>query len=315
MITLRRTDSGDTDFQKLVVELDKELSVRDGDEHSFYSQFNNLDTIKYVVVAYHENGPVGCGAIKGYSAGVMEIKRMFVPLDRRGEGIASAVLNELEAWAKELNAGKCILETGQKQPEAIRLYEKNGYRPIPNYGQYAGVENSICFEKELLKTPVIIQAVSPDQIETARRLFREYEAWFGLDLCFQDFEGEVRDLPGKYAPPDGRLLLAYEGGVPAGCVALRRLEVGVCEMKRLFVRDEFRGQGIGVSLIERIIEEGRSIGYKKLRLDTFAPKMGKAVELYRSHGFREIAPYYNNPYEKDVLFMELDLQWKVLKVT
>ena len=304
MITLKRTDSGDTDFQDLVSELDKELAVRDGDEHAFYSQFNNLDTIKHVVVAYNGEAPVGCGAIKEYSAGVVEIKRMFVPFNRRGQGIASIVLKELENWAGELKAEKCILETGLKQPEAIRLYKKNGYRPTPNYGQYVGVENSVCFEKDL---SIIIQAETSEHIETARRLFREYEAWFGLDLCFQDFEGEVRDLPGKYALPDGRLLIAYVGDVAAGCIALRKLEEGVCEMKRLFVRDEFRGRGVGVALIERIIGEGRSIGYKKLRLDTFAPKMGKAIELYRSHDFREIPQYYDNPYAADVLFMELDL--------
>jgi GNAT superfamily N-acetyltransferase len=304
MITLKRTDSGNTDFRQLVVELDKELAVRDGDEHAFYSQFNNLDTIKNVVVAYDGAEPVGCGAIKEYTDNIMEIKRMFVPLDRRGEGIASIVLKELENWASELGAEKCVLETGLKQPEAIRLYEKTGYCSIPNYGQYIGVENSVCFKKDLT---IIIHAATTGHIETARRLFREYEAWFGLDLCFQDFEGEVRDLPGKYAPPEGRLLLANVGEVAAGCVALRKLGDGICEMKRLFVRDEFRGLGIGVALIERIIDEGRSIGYKKLRLDTFAPKMGKAVELYRSHGFREIAPYYHNPYAADVLFMELDL--------
>lgn len=152
----------------------------------------------------------------------------------------------------------------------------------------------------------IIQAETPDQIETASVLLREYEAWFGMSLCFQDFEGEVRDLPGKYAMPDGRLLLAYVDKTAAGCIAMRKLEEGICEMKRLFVRDEFRGHRLGLTLIERVIGDARSAGYKKMRLDTFAPKMGKAVELYRSRGFREIPAYYNNP-NSDVLFMELDL--------
>lgn len=306
MITLKRTDSENADFQALVVELDKELAVRDGDEHSFYSQFNSIDAIKHVVVAYEGNEAAGCGAIKEYSDGVMEIKRMFVPPDKRGRGVASIVLRELENWTRELGAKKCILETGLKQPEAIRLYEKNGYLQVQNYGQYAGVENSVCFEKDL-SSAAFVQAETAGEIETARRLFREYETWFGLSLCFQDFESEVRDLPGKYAMPDGRLLLAYIDDIAGGCIALRKLEEGVCEMKRLFVREEFRGRGIGVALIQKIIEEARFIGYKKLRLDTFAPKMGKAVKLYRSHGFREIPPYYDNPYAADVLFMELDL--------
>lgn len=149
MIEIKRTDSDNADFQALVRELDKELAIRDGDEHSFYAQYNKIDAIKHVVLAYENGDAVGCGAIKEYSAGVMEVKRMFVPLEQRGKGIAVLVLAELEAWAREIGAGNCILETGIKQPEAIRLYEKSGYRRIENYGQYAGVENSICFEKKL----------------------------------------------------------------------------------------------------------------------------------------------------------------------
>jgi len=145
-----------------------------------------------------------------------------------------------------------------------------------------------------------------EDIETVRMLFREYESWLGMDLCFQGFEQELADLPGKYAEPDGRLFLASEDGAALGCVALRKLENDVCEMKRLYLRPEARGRGLGNILIEKIIEAARSIGYQKLRLDTHPPKMGKAVSLYESHGFRPIPPYYNNPHE-DVLFMELEL--------
>ncbi len=143
-----------------------------------------------------------------------------------------------------------------------------------------------------------------EDIETVRMLFREYESWLGMDLCFQGFEQELADLPGKYAEPDGRLFLASDDGTPLGCAALRKLENGVCEMKRLYLRPEARGRGLGNILIEKIIEAARSIGYQKLRLDTHPPKMGKAVSLYESHGFRPIPPYYNNPHS-DVLFMEL----------
>jgi putative acetyltransferase len=152
----------------------------------------------------------------------------------------------------------------------------------------------------------IIQAETSEQIETARKLFREYEAWFGMNLCFQNFDEEVANLPGKYAAPEGRLFLAFSDGKIAGCIALRKLEDGICEMKRLFVKDEFRGQKIGIKLIEKLFEEARNIGYEKMRLDTFPSKMGKAVSLYESYGFREIAPYYHNPYG-ETLFMELDL--------
>jgi GNAT superfamily N-acetyltransferase len=156
----------------------------------------------------------------------------------------------------------------------------------------------------------IVQAASQMQIEQARELFREYEAWLGLDLCFQGFEEELRGLPGKYSEPEGRLLLAYSDQPLAGCIALRKLEEGVCEVKRLYVREGFRGHKIGVRLIEEAIEAAREIGYEKMRLDTFAPKMGEAVKLYESHGFREIPPYYDNPYV-GLLFMELTLCGKL----
>lgn len=149
MITLTRTTSDNTDFQALVRELDIDLKVRDGDDHAFFAQYNKIDMIKHVVVAYDGNEPVGCGAVKQYDEDTMEVKRMFVPLHRRGKGIASLVLQELEKWTKELNYKKCILETGEKQPEAIQLYKKNQYAIIPNFGQYADVESSVCFEKEL----------------------------------------------------------------------------------------------------------------------------------------------------------------------
>ena len=152
----------------------------------------------------------------------------------------------------------------------------------------------------------IVQAENSEQIASARLLFREYEKALGLDLCFQDFEAELAGLPGKYALPDGRLWLAYTGSKLAGCIALRKLDDSVCEMKRLFVRDGFRGQQIGVQLIERLITAARQAGYQTMRLDTFPDKMGKAVSLYESHGFLSIPPYYDNPSE-NVLFMELSL--------
>ena len=152
----------------------------------------------------------------------------------------------------------------------------------------------------------ILQTDNNEMIAEARALFREYEAWLGMSLCFQNFEKEVAELPGSYAPPSGRLYLAYVDERLAGCIAMRKLEDGVCEMKRLFVRDGFRGARVGVQLIERLIDEAQKENYRSMRLDTFPPKMGKAVSLYESHGFRSIPAYYNNPHE-GVLFMELDL--------
>ena len=151
MISMVRTDSENQDFVELVKYLDADLAERDGEEHSFYDQFNKIDRIKYVVVAYENKKPVGCGAIKEYSSNAMEVKRMFVLPEGRGKGVAAKVLSELEIWAAELSFEKCILETGKKQPEAIQLYKKSGYVIIANYGQYDGIENSLCFEKKLNK--------------------------------------------------------------------------------------------------------------------------------------------------------------------
>jgi putative acetyltransferase len=153
----------------------------------------------------------------------------------------------------------------------------------------------------------IVKAETDEHIIEARRLFREYETWLGMSLCFQGFEEELKTLPGKYAPPSGRLLLACSDEKLAGCIALRQhKDESVCEMKRLFVRDGFRGERIGLRLIERVIHEAREFGYSKMLLDTHPEKMGKAVELYRSHGFVEVPPYYENPHQ-GVLFMELAL--------
>ena len=152
----------------------------------------------------------------------------------------------------------------------------------------------------------ITPATTDEQIEQARALFREYEAWLGMSLCFQGFEEEMANLPGKYAPPGGRLYVAYNDGKPIGCIALRGIEPSICEMKRLYLRDAARGKGVGVRLIEQVIADAREIGYEKMRLDTYPPKMGKAVSLYEAHGFYEIPAYYHNPHD-GVLFMEKTL--------
>lgn len=148
-ILLKRTDANDPDFIELVRLLDAELAVRDGEDHAFYNQFNKITLIRHAVVAYLDDRAVGCGALKPLEADVMEVKRMFVLPEARGRGIASKVLSELERWAIELGMRACCLETGQNQPEAIALYQKCGYQRIPNYGQYSGVYNSVCFQKRL----------------------------------------------------------------------------------------------------------------------------------------------------------------------
>lgn len=149
MYTFKRTNSDNLDFQELVLELDKDLAIRNGDTNAFFAQYNKIDLIKHVVIAYEENQAVGCGAMKEFEGTAMELKRMFVPLNHRGKGIARGVLEELQNWAKELGYKKCVLETGDKMPEGISLYIKSGFQIIPNYGQYINIKSSICFEKEI----------------------------------------------------------------------------------------------------------------------------------------------------------------------
>ena len=147
---LIRTTSESPDFQKLVILLDATLKILDGDEHAFYAQYNKTANLKNVVVYYENSKALGCGAFREYDSDFVEIKRMYVLPEQRGKGIAHQILNELELWAKELDYPGCILETGKKQVDAIGLYQKAGYQTIPNYGQYIGMENSICMQKAII---------------------------------------------------------------------------------------------------------------------------------------------------------------------
>jgi putative acetyltransferase len=153
---------------------------------------------------------------------------------------------------------------------------------------------------------LLVQAESPAQLAQARELFLEYARSLGFSLCFQNFDQELAGLPGGYAPPEGRLLIAEYDGQVVGCVALHKLEPGICEMKRLYLRPTVRGKGLGRILAERIIAEARQIGYHRMRLDTVEPVMKDAVAMYRKLGFTEIAPYCPNPMS-GVIYMELQL--------
>lgn len=150
MLTITRTNADNADFRQLVAALDADLRIRDGEDHGFYARFNGIEMINHAMVAYQDGKPAGCGAFKPFSDEAVEIKRMYVTPEQRGKGIASVVLAGLETWAREIGMKRCVLETGMKQPEAIALYTKNGYVRIPNFGPYAGVENSVCFEKKII---------------------------------------------------------------------------------------------------------------------------------------------------------------------
>ncbi|MHA6249599.1 GNAT family N-acetyltransferase [Pontibacter sp. CAU 1760] len=154
MITLVRTDSSNADFVALVLLLDTDLAIRDGEDHSFYAQFNKLDSIRNAVVAYAGEQAVGCGAFKPYADDAVEVKRMYVLPACRRQGVAKSVLSELETWAQQIGYSRLVLETGKAQPEAIQLYLRSHYEQIPNYGQYAGIENSVCMQKLLPSPPI-----------------------------------------------------------------------------------------------------------------------------------------------------------------
>jgi GNAT superfamily N-acetyltransferase len=151
----------------------------------------------------------------------------------------------------------------------------------------------------------IIEAKTPKHIDQVRLLFREYEEWLNVDLCFQDFEQELADLPGKYAAPSGCIFLAFENDRAAGCVAVRPIEHDLCEMKRLFIRPEFRNKGLGNTLVKMIIEKAKDIGYRQMRLDTLNTLEG-AMHLYEKFGFKQIEPYYHNPLQ-GTIFWELEI--------
>jgi GNAT superfamily N-acetyltransferase len=148
-MTVRRTDSGNADFQSLVKLLDETLAEHNGEEHDFFHQFNKIDTIKNCIVAYVDHIPAACGAFKPFSEDTVEIKRMFTDPKFRKKGLGSAVVRELEIWAKELGFKKAVLETSQELHNAVSVYEKSGFYKIPNYGQYIGVDSSVCYEKAL----------------------------------------------------------------------------------------------------------------------------------------------------------------------
>lgn len=149
MIKIVRTNSEHKDFKSLVKDLDAYLAVTDGDEHAFYDQFNGIENLDHVVLAYENDKAVGCGAFKTFDNSSVEIKRMYTVPDYRGKGIASEIINNLEFWASELSYEYCILETGKRQVEAVKFYQKKNYKNIANYGQYIGMANSLCFKKRL----------------------------------------------------------------------------------------------------------------------------------------------------------------------
>lgn len=310
MITLKRSDSSNTDFQKLVVELDRFLTITDDDEHAFYAQFNKSDGLKYVVIAYDGDQAIGCGAFKHFADGVMEVKRMFVDASARGQGIAALILQELETWATELFYKKCLLETGVKQLAAIRLYKKCGYEIIPNYGQYQGVENSICFEKSLPESattthsPIRIRFADADDAELLTQLGREtfhdafsvYPQMPQADLAnYIKNEFTVANLAAQLADEQAFFLLAEQDGVAIGYAKMEANKSlpGVhlnnpIKLRRLYCRQQFLGLGVGASLMERCVIEASNRQHDGIYLTVWEHNQ-QAQNFYRKWSYEACA--------------------------
>ena len=257
------------------------------------------------LVATRERRPVGCGAVRRIEEQTGEIKRMYVTPEERGHGVGRALLAALEAEARALGLSRLVLETGVRQQEAIALYRRAGFLDAAPFGEYVSSPLSLCMAKDLDPTIEIVDAHVGPRLDDARRLFEEYAASLGISLEFQNFGAELATLPGDYAPPEGRLLVALWQGRVAGCIGLRKLADHTCEMKRLYVRPEFRGAKIGRALAEALTAKARAIGYSRMRLDTL-PSMDRARAMYASLGFQEIAAYRYNPIA-GTTFMELSL--------
>lgn len=287
MITFKRTDSNDENFLGLIKELDAYLEERHGEQHSVCKQYNKPESIQFVLIGYNTEGkPIACGAIRKYSQGVMEVKRMFVSPNEGGKGIAKMTLKHLERWAIELGCKKCILETGNKLPEAIALYQKSNYRQIPNYGQYELINSSICFKKEL---------TSHDEMKTQVIEIKETKSHYIQvinDLLFQLTSSEAHfteaDLKKIVESPNSRLFFIYYDATIAGMLTLGSYISPTGEkywIEDVVVDNKFRGKSLGKQLVEYAIDYIRKHGKGTLML-TSNPARIAANMLYQSVGFQ-----------------------------
>jgi putative acetyltransferase len=310
MIRLQHTDSSNTDFQHLVVELDRYLAMTDGEEHAFYAQYNKSDGLKYVIVAYDGDTAIACGAIKHYADGIMEVKRMFVAPAARGQGIASNVLNALEKWTLALGYQKCLLETGVKQLQAIRLYQRSGYDQVPNYGQYQGMANSICFEKALpipdrkKISDIQIRFAGQDDAELLTQLgketfhdaFSRYPQMPAADLAtYLSEEFTVAKLTAQLADASSFFLLAELAGEAIGYAKMEtnqgmpgvRLQNPI-KLRRLYCKQKFLGYGVGARLMERCVVEAASRQHDGIYLTVWEHNH-QAQDFYKKWSYQPCA--------------------------
>lgn len=278
-----------------------------------------FDGVHPIIIAEEKGQVLAFASTSSYRSrdcykGIAEVS-VYVARKSRGRGAGRMVLQALIDACKKAGFWKLVSRVFLDNTASRRLIRSVGFREIGVYekhGQLDGVWRDVMIVERLIEENIalfrsmqIIQASSERHYTQAKELFQEYAASLGVSLCFQNFEQELSDLPGSYAPPSGRLLVAFHENEPVGCVALRSLGDGICEMKRLYVRPGLRGQQCGRRLALAVIEEARTIGYQRMRLDTL-PSMKEAIALYHSLGFREIEPYAVNSVP-GALFMELTL--------
>ncbi len=307
MIHCIRTNSADEEFIKLVRGLDEELKIRDGDDHSFYAQFNKTDMIKYVILAYENESPVGCGAIKEYTSDTMEVKRMFVLPEKRKKGIATLILKQLELWASDLKYGKCILETGKKQPEAIELYKRNHYTVIPNYGQYENVEDSICFEKILeynrtSRDTIYYKLLDEHDIENYALLRTECLGQFPDNFGTLLHEEIERDYPFT-----ATLQNSDDSNFMWGAFSEQNELIGICgfraeqrkktnhrgDLVQLYVTPAYKGMGIGKQLVYQTIRKAFENQHIEQIILGVLEHNSNAIRIYKELGFREYGKLEN----------------------
>lgn len=285
MLTLLRTDSQNEDFKSLVKLLDASLAVTDGDDHAFYDQFNKIDNIKYAVVAYKDNRAVGCGAIKQFDNRTVEVKRMYVSETERGYGIASVVLKELEDWATELGFFRTILETGSRQVEALALYPKNNYVVIENYGQYIGVENSVCFEKHLLN----IRLATDDDTDAIWEIFSEViQSGEYYVFAPTTSKSAFQEL---WLSPKMHVFVAEQNGEILGSYYLKpnQLDAGNhIANAGYMVSEKARGKGIGDLMCKHSLNKASEFSFLGMQFNMVVSTNVSAVKLWQKNGFEII---------------------------
>jgi len=288
---IRRVPTNHPDFVTLVAELDAYLADIDGEEHNFYAQYNTIDQLDEAVVAYRDGDAIGCGAMKEFDSAAMEVKRMYTKPSQRGQGVAIAVLEKLESLASLLGYQYCVLETGQRQKAAVQLYTSQAYEVTDSYGQYIGVDNSLCFRKEIAKSPFTIREIAASDNESLasiiRAVFIEHDAP-QQGTVYSD--PTTDDLYTLFSVPKSQLWVAEKDTKIVGCGGIYPtvgLPDGCVEFVKFYLAPSARGLGLGRALLEQCLYQASKLGYDTMYIESL-PHYSKAVTMYERYGFKHL---------------------------